>query len=168
MSIQESRAGGYAEYMGNLLTITDIRRANLLKLIDKYGGGQKKRFGEIAGMDPGHVSQICNGVRGMGDHVARKLEETLTLGKGWMDVARQEGEAVIKNSAVAQGFAQLAAAFDNTDLSETEQAAVGQALVIYLRSRDPQVRATIVQQITMLAARLHRHRPPGPPEQHDA
>lgn len=59
------------------------RRANLQDLAKQHGS--LERLAELTGSAPGHLSQINNGTRNMGPRVARRFEQKLSLGAGWMD-----------------------------------------------------------------------------------
>lgn len=65
-------------------TIKDIRHKNLMILLEKHKS--KKAFAEVCELSPAHVSQLANKTRGIGDSIARKIEEhhpeTFI---GWMD-----------------------------------------------------------------------------------
>ncbi|WP_413730832.1 LexA family protein [Sodalis sp. RH22] len=68
----------------------DIRRLNLLWLMDKYQreeGLNKAQFAERCGTSASTLSQITgeNSVRNLGDNLARKIEEALKLNAGWLD-----------------------------------------------------------------------------------
>lgn len=63
-----------------------FRRRNLERLIATVGEGEKKAFAEKTGLSPAHVSQMVNGVRQVGDKVARRIEHALGLPDGVMDV----------------------------------------------------------------------------------
>jgi hypothetical protein len=67
----------------------EIRRANLIKLAAK--GTSKSAFARLAGISPAQLRQIVNGdeqgvtVRDCGEKLARKIEGSLGLEKGWLD-----------------------------------------------------------------------------------
>ncbi len=61
-----------------------IRRANLLKLLERHG--TLVQLAEKTHTVPAHLSQVKNGTRAIGDEVARRIEAHLHLGNGWMDV----------------------------------------------------------------------------------
>lgn len=64
-----------------------IRRARLKMLIDRYAVEKKgqRHLAEDTGSNVSHLSQLMTGNRQMGDEVARRIEERLNLGRGWMD-----------------------------------------------------------------------------------
>lgn len=64
-----------------------IRRARLKMLIDRYATQKKgqRHLAEDTGSNVAHLSQLMTGNRKMGDEVARRIEEKLNLGRGWMD-----------------------------------------------------------------------------------
>jgi len=63
--------------------IREIRRDNLNQLLTGYES--QKDFAEAVGLSPGHVSQMVNGTRDMGEQVARRIEKRSRLVDGWMD-----------------------------------------------------------------------------------
>ena len=75
-------------------TISETRIARLAMLVKKHGDSLAK-LNEALGLDrtDSTLSQIRTGAahsktgktRGMGDNLARKIEERLGLGRGWMD-----------------------------------------------------------------------------------
>jgi DNA transposition AAA+ family ATPase len=68
------------------LTIREIRLRNLLKLIEKSQLSQTA-FACKVETSPAYLSQIISikTKRNMGDMVARKIELSLKMPKGWMD-----------------------------------------------------------------------------------
>jgi hypothetical protein len=81
--------------MISVKTITEIRRDNLLKLIEIHAGGVVATFNEMVGLDrtDATLTQVKNQnvnrgtgkPRGMGDTLARRIEAALTLPNGYMD-----------------------------------------------------------------------------------
>lgn len=67
------------------------RQENLRRLIETRADGKQVRFAEMADLAVPHVSQMKTGKRAMGDEVARRIEERLSLPKGFMDT--QNGDA---------------------------------------------------------------------------
>lgn len=67
------------------------RHQNLLKLLQEYGS--QKTFAEAADLSDRHVSQMVNKHRGVGERIARKIEDKLALPKHWMDTDHSEGAA---------------------------------------------------------------------------
>lgn len=63
----------------------EIRRARLLDLANEHGTLQA--LADATDTRPAHLSQIKNGVREMGDDVARRIEAKLSKPRGWMDIA---------------------------------------------------------------------------------
>lgn len=57
----------------------------MLALAKRFGGGKLRLLAELTGSAPAHLSQIKNGVRSMGDDVARRFEHKLGLNFGYMD-----------------------------------------------------------------------------------
>jgi len=64
--------------------IREIRHANLLRLLAEHD--QDIDFAEACGLVPGHLSQLKNGTRNVGNDVARRIEQKKRLPEGWMDV----------------------------------------------------------------------------------
>lgn len=65
-------------------TIEEIRRDNLLKLIEDSGVGITK-FSEHLGRSQSQISNLKNSVREIGSELAREIERALNLERGWMD-----------------------------------------------------------------------------------
>lgn len=63
----------------------NIRRINLKMLLD---ASQLKQadFAERCGLAPSVISQLVNGHRNLGDTLARKIEESFAVQRGWLDV----------------------------------------------------------------------------------
>lgn len=68
-----------------MIGVSEFRRANLATLIDTRSKGVQKDFAEMTDLAPGHVSQMINATRKMGDDVARRIEDHLGLPPGSMD-----------------------------------------------------------------------------------
>ncbi|HCM31836.1 MAG TPA: LexA family transcriptional repressor [Acinetobacter radioresistens] len=74
------------------MDISEIRKQNLLILINDLVGGSQKNFALIVGTSPAYLSQIINGTIGrngkpatVGTALARKIEKALHLPHGAMD-----------------------------------------------------------------------------------
>ena len=74
------------------MNISDIRRINLLKLIDQKANGSQKDFANHVGTAASYLSQIINGTIGkngkpaaVGNPLARKIETAYDLPDGYMD-----------------------------------------------------------------------------------
>lgn len=71
----------------------EIRRINLRYLMDEYvrSGKSKANFADDVGMPASQLSQVASSkpVRNIGDVVARRVEESLGLGRGWLDVPHE-------------------------------------------------------------------------------
>ena len=81
-----------------MTTSKEIRIQNLRLLIEEFGTAED--VATRAQTPPNYISQILNGVpsstgtpRGVGDSVARRLEEGCGKPVGWMDVPHTEGVA---------------------------------------------------------------------------
>lgn len=70
------------------LTIDDIRRLNMLMLLEQ-SGDMKRVMAEKAGTSPSYISQLLTTNtekrREIGDELARRLEDAYGKGFGWMD-----------------------------------------------------------------------------------
>lgn len=73
--------------------VKETRKINLIRLIERTYGtrrGAQREFAEAAGLAPGHVSQMVNGTRNIGDSVARRVERAIGLDHGYMDHPHQD------------------------------------------------------------------------------
>lgn len=77
------------------MDIKDIRLANMLRLVAQHGS--IKELAEVTDTPATYLSNLknkakANGVpRAMGDDVARRIEEKLSLPHGWMDASHDLG-----------------------------------------------------------------------------
>lgn len=78
------------------MNISDIRRNNLLNLIDQKANGSQKDFANHVGTAAAYLSQIINGTIGnngkpaaVGNPLARKIETAYNLPDGYMDHENQ-------------------------------------------------------------------------------
>ncbi|ECM0304234.1 helix-turn-helix domain-containing protein [Salmonella enterica subsp. enterica serovar Rubislaw] len=69
----------------------NIRRTNLKHLLDVSGLSQAA-FAERCGLAASVISQLVNGHRNLGDAISRRIEESLSVKKGWLDVPHGESE----------------------------------------------------------------------------
>lgn len=72
--------------MGIKMTINDVRRSNLRKLVIKYEG--MNALARQLGLNRGaYISQLLteNPIRVISEKTARKWEKTLGLAEGWLD-----------------------------------------------------------------------------------
>ncbi len=67
----------------------NIRRTNLKHLLDVSGLSQVA-FAERCGLAASVISQLVNGHRNLGDAISRRIEESLSVKKGWLDVPHGE------------------------------------------------------------------------------
>jgi phage repressor protein C with HTH and peptisase S24 domain len=74
-----------------MTTAKDIRLANLKRL--KQEVGTLAALAREADTSAAHLGQILNGVRGMGDALARKIEANFGRPVGWMDQMSEEMRA---------------------------------------------------------------------------
>jgi len=85
------------------MRLREIRHANLLRLIARYG--TQRKVAELTGVAAAYISQIATGKRGMGERTARQIEEALELGHGWMDRLAEErvDTGAVRDLAVEYG-----------------------------------------------------------------
>ncbi|EBB2318876.1 helix-turn-helix domain-containing protein [Salmonella enterica] len=67
----------------------NIRRTNLKHLLDVSGLSQAA-FAERCGLAASVISQLVNGHRNLGDAISRRIEKSLSVKKGWLDVPHGE------------------------------------------------------------------------------
>lgn len=79
------------------MDISDIRKANLLKLIEVKSSGSQKDFANAVPTAPAYISQIINGTIGrngkpatVGTALARKIEKAFGLDHGYMDTPHHQ------------------------------------------------------------------------------
>lgn len=87
-----------------LATVQAARQANCLALIDRFG--TNVAFAAAAGMSVGHVSQLKNGTRKMGEAVARRIEGALDLPYLSMDTPGLQLDAALQLRIEARQLAQ--------------------------------------------------------------
>lgn len=75
------------------MNIKEQRRANLNKLLE--GFNTKREFADRCDLAPGHVSQMVNGTREVGDRVAKKIEFHLGLSHGWIDQSHGDEPCIL-------------------------------------------------------------------------
>lgn len=75
-----------------IMDISEIRKSNLLDLIESKANGSQKDFANAVPTAPAYISQILNGTIGrngkpavVGTAMARKIEKSFSLGHGYMD-----------------------------------------------------------------------------------
>lgn len=85
------------------MDISEIRKANLLKLIQEKASGSQKDFAQTVGTAPAYLSQIINGTVGrngkpatVGTALARKIEKAYDLEHGWMDAVGYDVKKLIR------------------------------------------------------------------------
>lgn len=85
------------------MDISEIRKANLLELIELKANGSQKDFANAVPTAPAYISQIINGTIGrngkpavVGTAMARKIEKAFGLSHGYMDVSHGENKDSIK------------------------------------------------------------------------
>ncbi|KVZ18614.1 hypothetical protein WT88_29470 [Burkholderia stagnalis] len=113
--------------------IKEIRRENFDRLFEKFKAsireqwpneperGMLKRFSEHLGMSKAFLSHIKTGVKPIGDRAAMKIEDALSLARGWMDVLHDDEPTAAQGLTPMQQ--QLVALFIELLQSGTEDSA---------------------------------------------
>lgn len=65
------------------MTIQDIRRENLTRLVEQYGS--QRKLSDATGLAPTYIHQMLSSIRGIGEKTARKIEINTGLPDGWLD-----------------------------------------------------------------------------------
>ncbi|WP_180060938.1 LexA family transcriptional regulator [Acinetobacter sp. YH12124] len=85
------------------MDISEIRKANLLELIELKANGSQKDFANAVPTAPAYISQIINGTIGrngkpavVGTAMARKIEKAFGLSHGYMDVSHGKNKDTVK------------------------------------------------------------------------
>ena len=81
----------------------DIRLANLLALAAGYK--RNSLFCERISMNPTYFSQVKTGRKSIGDELARRIEVTLGLPRGYLDTPKTEGRSSSQIPAETLGVA---------------------------------------------------------------
>ena len=85
------------------MEINEIRRRNLRALLDAFiaSGGKKKDFAEEIGIEAPQLTHVTAEPpkRNIGDKIARRIEENLSLQRGWLDVSQTELPVTNQNTA---------------------------------------------------------------------
>lgn len=96
------------------MEVEDVRRANLRGLIRQapYNGNQAA-FARAVGKPPSLIGRILKG-KTLGSDLAREMEQTLKLGRGWFDLLQftPAGGRILRTSAHARVETTLAASGD--------------------------------------------------------
>lgn len=99
------------------MDISEIRKANLLELIELKANGSQKDFALAVPTAPAYISQIINGTIGrngkpavVGTAMARKIEKSFDLPHGYMDT--------LQNSSGGKSGAEKVQFDNNVDLSK--------------------------------------------------
>lgn len=81
--------------MNTMLTISEIRRRNVIHLVEKELGGKRIRLAALIGRSTGYVSRMlkedASGSRGIGNRIARAIEDALGKPEGWLDQMQNVG-----------------------------------------------------------------------------
>lgn len=72
--------------MNAMSRLREIRRQNLLLILDSLGGhGAQKKLSDKLGVYSSYISNIRMGQKEIGEEIARKIETAMSLSPGWMD-----------------------------------------------------------------------------------
>ncbi|MCB1919605.1 MAG: helix-turn-helix transcriptional regulator [Candidatus Competibacteraceae bacterium] len=115
--------------MDYLLILQQRRREHLKRLLADYR--TQREFGEATGLAVNQISHILNGVREMGEEIARRIESALGKPLGWMDAdpdRKLAPETALGNLSADQ--TQLL--HDYRQLSPQRQAALRETLAGYV------------------------------------
>lgn len=74
----------------------EIRRQNVVRLIDERFDGVQRRFADAAGRDPTVIWQIVNRYRNLGEGLAREIEHNMGLPAGWLDQVHEPGASGVQ------------------------------------------------------------------------
>ncbi|WP_319557928.1 helix-turn-helix transcriptional regulator [Thiomicrorhabdus sp.] len=74
----------------------EIRHLNLKNLLK--GFKSQRAFADKCFLSPGHLSQMFNKTRNIGDSVAKDIEKALNLPHGWMDQVHYDGQVIANGS----------------------------------------------------------------------
>lgn len=67
------------------MEIEEIRRINLLHILEEGGRGYAKELADLVGCEPSYLSQIKTKKKNMGSTFARQVEQGIKQPKGWFD-----------------------------------------------------------------------------------
>ncbi|NEV64719.1 hypothetical protein [Thiorhodococcus minor] len=127
-----------------MMDVRQARAENLAKLLRRHPS--LRVFADRTELAPAHVSQMKNGVRRMGDEVARRIEAQLRLPHGWMDHPHGDGEDTPVSAATAPSLDQL--------LSRTSPRAQEALELIAHAAEEGRLSEADIALIHQLAARL--------------
>jgi plasmid maintenance system antidote protein VapI len=71
--------------MADDLLLYNLRRNNLKKLIEKYGN--QRALGKAINVQESYINHVIKGRRNLSFDYCRKIENTLGIANGWMDLA---------------------------------------------------------------------------------
>lgn len=88
-------------------TVTEIRRANLAALVAALGRGGQSQMARRLDKDKNQVSQWLSlptkpQARNISDEIAREIEVTLGLERGWLDHPHRKDESFTPSPVVSQ------------------------------------------------------------------
>lgn len=86
-----------------MLTMSEIRRRNTIRLVDSELGGKRVRLAKLIGRSTGYVSRMlkedASGARHIGNKMARDIEAALGKDEGWLDQNHNVVTATLEDSA---------------------------------------------------------------------
>lgn len=81
---------GVTEKYNQSMTIYEVRKDNIEKLILERFGGVQRKFAEAIDRQPDYISRILKGGKNVGEAFARHVESSMGLDTGALDVPRGE------------------------------------------------------------------------------
>ena len=119
------------------ISIREIRRENLRLLVSTMGSNRQSEFAELINKPPSLISQIINGIRGMGERLAREIEESIYLPRFSLDTSMASQSLEDQQMADSERLKRAWTSFkartgvsqsDATELLGIQQSAISQYL----------------------------------------
>lgn len=86
-----------------MLTMSELRRRNTIRLVESELGGKRIRLAKLIGRSSGYVSRMlkedASGARDIGNMMAREIENALGKEEGWLDQNHNVVTATLGDSA---------------------------------------------------------------------
>ena len=80
--------------------ISEIRKSNLLKIVESFES--QREMADAIGMTPAQLNHLLTGFRGIGEKVARRIEESLRMPKCSLDAEQVSAESTEFKSPTAE------------------------------------------------------------------
>lgn len=133
-------------------SITEIRRANLIYLIETQFGGNKTATAEALGIQPNLVSR-WSGMKPIGGNAARKIEAKLGVESYWMDRDRENIVPEVTDAAIGAVIARnLREWMDKSDKLNTQgklqkESMVSQSTIQRILSREVDPTVSVINSL---------------------